>query len=182
MTSGSSQQVLNAILLKISQLLGVVAHSENPSTWEAEAGELLATSWRPAGAIQQNLVRKQTKQIPNNRINTRNVQLLFFLNYRRNINLEVTARNSNHPYYYSLSNDKHEDLSCFSICLCCSFVCFNTTYIYTSTNPHMHICLTTKNLVLEGAGQMAQQLGELDALPKDLGQITSTHMAAHNRL
>lgn len=42
MTSGSSKQVLNAILLKISQLLGVVAHSENPSTWEAEAGELLA--------------------------------------------------------------------------------------------------------------------------------------------
>lgn len=76
----------------------MVAHSENPSTWEAEAGELLATSWRPAGAIEQNLVKKQTKQTPNKQNKYKKSSVTFFLDYRRNLNLEVTARNSNHPY------------------------------------------------------------------------------------
>lgn len=33
-----------------------------------------------------------------------------------------------------------------------------------------------------GAGEVAWQLGSLDALAEDLGSILRTHMAAHNHL
>jgi hypothetical protein len=55
-----------------SSSLGIVAHTFNPSTWEAEAGESLSSefeaslvyrvSYRTARAIQRNPVSKTNKQ------------------------------------------------------------------------------------------------------------------------
>ena len=47
---------------------------------------------------------------------------------------------------------------------------------------NLELILTKLKTCLSGAGEMAQWLGALTALPEDLGSIPSTHMAAHNCL
>jgi hypothetical protein len=50
------------------------------------------------------------------------------------------------------------------------------------SRPHSEKKIVLKNKIKIGAGDMAQQLRALPALPENPGSIPSTHMAAHNHL
>jgi hypothetical protein len=52
--------------------------------------------------------------------------------------------------------------------------------IFTIHNSSKISYEVAMKIILWGAGEMAQQLRALTALPEDLGSIPSTHMAAHN--
>ena len=67
------------------------------------------------------------------------------------------------------------------------FSAFEATVVYRAnykTELHRETLSEQKKeeryLVKNGPGEMAQWLRALAVLPKDLGSITSTHMAAHN--
>jgi hypothetical protein len=60
---------------------------------------------------------------------------------------------------------------------------FNILVNFHFANP-LSICipLTLKKNETTGAGEMAQQLRALTALPEVLSSISSNHMVAHNHL
>jgi hypothetical protein len=44
------------------------------------------------------------------------------------------------------------------------------------------VCISKRQKIKEGAGEMAQRLRALTALPEVLSSIPSNHMVAHNHL
>ena len=78
---------------------------------------------------------------------------------------------------------------CVSLCLSVSLsLCLSVSLSLSLTHTHTHTMKLETGLVgknkkiINGAGEMAQRLRALPALPNVLSSIPSNHMVAHNHL
>ena len=71
---------------------------------------------------------------------------------------------------------------CLLVCLFCHCLFYETYYIFITDLQFKHDQVSRLKMLNSGAGEMAQQLRALTALPDVLSSIPSNDMVAHNHL